>query len=104
MLLQKYGRKGHIFELGGVPSGHDQSSACRVGFDLVDDPCQLIDTSSCVICVSVFIGCVPESPLEAVDRSEVACFSVYSYTLEIFFGAIACPYVDLFLLKLVSIC
>src|SRR5437773_2117984 len=54
----------HLIELRNIPGADDETPACRIAFDLIDDAVNLIDDGT--------IGATPVSPLRAVDATEVS--------------------------------
>src|SRR5204862_7145457 len=56
-------RERHLIELRDVPGADDETPACRIFFDLIDDAFNLIDDGT--------IGAPPVGPLRAVNATKV---------------------------------
>src|SRR5436190_15913418 len=54
----------HLTELRDVPGADDETPACRIPFDLIDDAVNLIDDGT--------VSAPPVSPLRAVDAAEIS--------------------------------
>jgi hypothetical protein len=69
-------RESHQVEVGRIPCAEEDAPVGWVLLDLADDLGQLVDALTGIIALGVDIGCPKMSPLEAVDRSEVALLAV----------------------------
>lgn len=88
-------RQSHLLEICRIPRTQDDSAIVRLVLQFVDDVCQLVDTLTGIICLCVHIFGTEVSPLEAVDWSKVAFFTVAETdTVEVLATAIAVPDLD----------
>lgn len=53
--------------------------------------------------MAVYIRRIPVTPLKAVDWAQISCFSVDADAVEVFFGAVASPDVDVFLFEFLCV-
>lgn len=70
------GRERHEFEISRIPGRQDNTSVLGIVLDLVDAFGQLIHALSGIIVVHGPVGGTEMAPLEAVDGSQIAHFSM----------------------------
>jgi hypothetical protein len=78
-----------------VPSTQNDSTICRILFDLADALRQLINTLSGIIGIAGLVFSAKVSPLETVDRSQISLASVTKPALlQKLLGTVPIPDLD----------
>lgn len=99
------GWEDHLFQIGGIPGGKDQTTIVWVGAQLVNNLGELVDSLACVVRLGVDILGAKVPPLEAVHRTEVADLAVVeAEVVEELARAIAIPNLDAGLAEAVGGC
>ena len=98
-------RQSHFRNIDRIPSGHDYSPIIRIVLYLVDTLAQLIDTLSGVVGVHVDVLSTEVTPLEPIDGSQVALFSLReSVRVQELAWRVAVPDFNALLRELFGVC
>lgn len=94
------GRKSHLRDLHGIPGCHYDATVGWVNFDALDNLLELIDALASVVVVACSIFSTKVSPLEAINRTQVANLTTLETSrVEELTGAVAIPDSDVLCLQ-----
>lgn len=88
-------RQSHKLQVLRIPSTKNNPSIIRIILELMNDFRELVNTLSCVVCLSIDVLGAKVPPLEAINRTEVAhCAMGEADRVEIFARSVPIPDLD----------